>query len=77
MSYKTIPDIDDGLGDRTTACREYTLPRADSDSSIYAAIPGQTFIGPVLQVYVIQFPGINRFEIRFHPRQRKIGLHVS
>ena len=29
MSYKTIPDVDDGFGDRTSACREYTLPRED------------------------------------------------
>ena len=58
MSYKTIPDVDDGLGYRNPACREYTLPRADSDSGIYAAIPGQTIIGPVLQVLIIQFLGI-------------------
>ena len=38
MSYKTIPDVDDGLGDRTPACREYTLLRADSDSRIHATI---------------------------------------
>ena len=25
MSYRTIPDVDDGFGDRTPACREYTL----------------------------------------------------
>ena len=25
MSYKTTPDVDDGFGDRTPACREYTL----------------------------------------------------
>ena len=24
MCYKTIPDVDDGFGDRTSACREYT-----------------------------------------------------
>ena len=49
MCYKTIADVDDGFGDRTPACREYTHPCADSDSRIYAAIPGRTFIGPVLQ----------------------------
>ena len=64
MSYKTIPDVDDGFGDRTLACREYTLPRADSDSRIYAAIPGQTTIGPVLQVHIIQCHGINGIEIQ-------------
>ena len=29
MSDKTIPDVDDGFGDRAPACREYTLPRED------------------------------------------------
>ena len=64
MSYKTIPDADDGFGDRTQACREYTVPRANSDSRIYATIPGQTFIGPVLQVHVIHYLGINGIEIQ-------------
>ena len=63
-SYKTIPDVHDGFGDRTPACREHTLPRADSDSRIFSAIPGQTIIGPVLQVHVIQYLGINGFEIQ-------------
>ena len=42
MSYKIIPDLDDVFGDRTFACREYTLL---SDSRIHAKIPGHTFIG--------------------------------
>ena len=29
-----------------------THPRADSDSRIYAAIPGRTVIGPVIQVHI-------------------------
>ena len=64
MSYKTVPDVDDGCGDRTPACREYTLPRADSDSRIYAPIPGQTVIGPVLQVHIIQCLGLDGIEIQ-------------
>ena len=64
MSYKTLLGVDDGFGDRTPACWDYTLPRADSDSRIYAAIPGQTIIGPVLQVYIIQFLGIKGIEIQ-------------
>ena len=59
MSYKTIPDVDDGFGDKTPACRGYTLHRANSDSRICATIPGQTIIGPVLQVQIIQYLGIN------------------
>ena len=30
MSYKTIPDVDDGFGDQTPACGEYTLVREDA-----------------------------------------------
>ena len=37
---------------------------ADSDSRIFAAIPGQTVIGPVIQVHIIQFLGINGIEIQ-------------
>ena len=36
MSFKTIPDVDDGCGHRTSACRDYTLPREDPNSRIYA-----------------------------------------
>ena len=45
MCYKTAADVDDGFGDRTPACREYTHPRADADSRSYAAIPERTLIG--------------------------------
>ena len=38
VCYKTIADVDNGFGDRTPACREFSHPRADSDSRIYAAI---------------------------------------
>ena len=64
MSHTTIPDVDDGFGDRTPACREYTLHHSDSDYGIYAAIPGQTLIGPVLQVHIIQFLGTSGIEIQ-------------
>ena len=64
MGYKTIPNVDDGFGDRTPACREHTLPRSNSDSRIYAAIPGQILMGPVLQVHIIRYLGINEIEIR-------------
>ena len=55
MRYKTIPDDDDGFGGRTPACREYTHPREQANSGIYAAIPGNTIIGPVLQVHMVNF----------------------
>ena len=52
MNYKTIADVDDGFEDRTPACREYTHPCTESESRIYAAIPGRTIIGPVLQDHI-------------------------
>ena len=64
MCCKTIADVDDGFGDRTPAFREYTHPRADSDSRIYAAIPGRTMIGPVLQVHIVRFRGTQGIEIQ-------------
>ena len=64
MCNKTIADVDDGFGDRAPACREYTLPRADSDSRICAAIPGSTLIGPVIQVHSAQFLGTHGIGIQ-------------
>ena len=63
MHYKTASDVDDGFGDRTPACREDTHPRADPHFRIYAAIPGRTIIGPVLQVRIVQFLGTHGIEI--------------
>ena len=54
MRYKTIPDVNDGFGGRTPACREYTHPRETSKIQIYAAIPGNTLIGPGLQVHIVK-----------------------
>ena len=71
MCYKTIPDVDDGFGDRPPSCREYTLPGEDSDSRIYAAIPGQTTSGPVLQVHITRYLDISGIEFIFFPQQRK------
>ena len=71
MIYKTIPDVDDGFGDRTLACREYTLFRGDSNSRIYSTIPGQTVIGPVLQVHIIRYLGISGIEIQILPTTTK------
>ena len=57
----TIPDVDDGFGDFTPVCREYTLPRADTQSRAYA---GGTFIGPVIEVHVVQLLGNHGLEIK-------------
>ena len=64
MCYKTIADLDDGFGDRTPACREYTNPRADSDSRIFAPISGRTVIGPDIKVHMIQILGTHVLEIQ-------------
>ena len=42
--------MNDGIGDRTGACREYTLPRDDPNSVIKLWIKGQRGMSPVLQV---------------------------
>ena len=63
-SYKTIPDVDDGFGDRTPACREHTLPRAHKNSRFFATIPGQTIIGPALQVHIIRDLDISGIKIQ-------------
>ena len=36
-----------GFGGTTGTCREYTLPRDDPDSELFASIGGHTRIGPV------------------------------
>ena len=50
-SYKTIPDVDDDVGDITPTCREDTFPR------LFGAIPGGTVIGPATEVHVVQLLG--------------------
>ena len=72
MSNKTVPDVDDGFGDRTPACREYKLPLEDSSSRICATIPGQTTIGPVLQVHITRYLDISGIEIQIpsHKNER-------
>ena len=65
MCYKTIAEVDDVLEIKLqNAKREYTHRRADSDSRIFAAIPGRTTIGPVLQVHITQFLGTLGIEIQ-------------
>ena len=62
--YRTALDVDDGFGDRTPACREYTGPRADSDSRIFTAVKQRTIIGPFLQVHIITCLGTYGIEIQ-------------
>ena len=54
MSYKTIPDEDDGFGQIIPPCREYRLSRVNPRSRVCAAIPGGTFVGPVIEVQIVK-----------------------
>ena len=64
MFCKTVADVDNGFGDRTPACREYTHPREDKHFRIYVAIPERTVIGPGIQVHIRQFLGTHGIEIQ-------------
>ena len=54
MSYKTRPDDDDGSGQLISLCREYTLSRVHPQSTAFAAIPGGTIIGPVIEIQIVK-----------------------
>ena len=56
--------MDDGFGDPTPVRSEYTSPRADSDSRIFAGMKQRTIIGPVLQVHITKCLGIYGVEIQ-------------
>ena len=59
--YVTITLEDDGLGKRTSMCKEYTAPRNREDSKPHASINADQDIGPVLNIgiaTVIDVPGI-------------------
>ena len=43
MHYKTIHDLNDGFGDRKSACREYTLPGENQNSRIFAVTPSKIY----------------------------------
>ena len=65
MSYKTIPDLDDGFGDLEPQHAE------DTDFLVKIRIPesmqrfqNKTIIGPVLQVHIIRYLGISGIEIQ-------------
>ena len=63
VSYKTKLDEDDDIGDPIPVCRECTLPRANPKSRAYAAIPGGTVIGPVIEVHFVQLLGNHGLDI--------------
>ena len=61
--YKTRPDEDDGYGQLVPLCREYTLSRAHPQSRVFAAIPGGTIVGPVVEVRTVKILGQPGLEI--------------
>ena len=63
MSYKTRLDEADGNGKLITLCREYTLPRVNPQSRVFAAILGGTIIGPVIEVQIVKILDQYGFEI--------------
>ena len=63
VSHKTKPDEDDGFGEPIPVCRGYTLPRATPLSRAHAEIPGETIIGPVIEVHVMQVFGTHGLAI--------------
>ena len=48
--FRTIHDIDDGFGEKTGACKEYTQPRDHENSEPVGWIRGFAKIGSVIQV---------------------------
>ena len=51
---KISPHDDDGFGQLTQLCRECTLSRVKIQSRAFAAIPGGTIIGPVIEVQIVK-----------------------
>ena len=51
---KTRPREDDGFGQLIPLCREYTLCRAHPQYRVFAAIPGGTSIGPVIEDQIVK-----------------------
>ena len=54
MNYKTRPDEDDGFGQIIPLCRECTLFEVCPKFRAFAAIPGGTTIGPVIEVQIVK-----------------------
>ena len=52
--YNIRPDDDDGWGNFTHLCREYSSSRAYPKTLAAAAIPAGTFIGQVIEVHIVK-----------------------
>ena len=77
MNSKTRPDEDDGFGQIIPYCREYILSRAHPQSRIFAALPGGTIIGPVIEVQIVKIIDHCGFEIAVpSPNDRERTFYV-
>ena len=77
MNSKTRPDGDDGFGQIIPYCREYILSRAHPQSRIFAALPGGTIIGPVIEVQIVKIIDHCGFEIAVpSPNDRERTFYV-
>ena len=63
MNYKTRLDEDDSFGQIIPLCREYTLSRVNPQSRVFAAIPGGTITGPVIEVQIVKILDQDGLEI--------------
>ena len=54
MRFKTRLDEDDGFGMICPLRREYTFSRVNPQSRAYAAILGQTVLGPIIEVHIVK-----------------------
>ena len=62
--HGTSDDINDGFGNLTASCREYTPPRSRPDSVVKLWRKNLTEIGPVLEVKTFCHLDFNRIEIQ-------------
>ena len=73
--HVTCQDVDDGSGNLTPTCREYTHPRGYSYSRCVATIKAKTTFGPVLNVHVSNLIGVHSLRYRLNHQVHKVTLH--
>ena len=61
--YQIRPDDDDGWGNFTPLCQEYSNSRSYPKTRALAAIPAGTIIGPVLDTHIVKIHDRYAFEV--------------
>ena len=64
MCYRTSDDMNDGFGNPTASCREFSLPRAHQDSVVTLWTQNYAEIGPVLEVNTFCHLDVHGIEIQ-------------